>query len=302
MRSRSDPFHELLGVPHVDNTELERRWSNVLKISEVPWLTGHTLQGEPVFPAAGNDSMAFEAAKSIIGNRPIKLIELRDLVIRKAISFRGESDPAAETLVTLTDITPSKSSLKSRAAKFSVYSAAIKSAPDLEVNASVTNVIFGEPSMSVLPPIQLDDSNMTETDSKRFYTSLSTIGYEYSDSFRTMANLKRKLNQATALIYSFDYGDESERLMVHPTLLDVAFQSAILAYSVPGDGRLWSLHVLPFFECIRLNPEHCATLPLYPVQLPVHAQLLAPEANTVDSIWGNLDILRADEQHAMIQV
>ncbi|THC88618.1 hypothetical protein EYZ11_011935 [Aspergillus tanneri] len=303
MRSRSDPFHELLGVPHVDNTELERRWSNVLKISEVPWLTGHKLQGEPVFPAAGYASMAFEAAKYIIGNRPIKLIELRDLVIGKAITFGGESDPAAETLVTLTDITPSKSNLKTRAAKFSVYSAAIKSARDLEVNASGTiNVIFGEPSMSVLPPTQLDDSNMTETDSERFYASLSTIGYEYSDSFRTMANLKRKLNQATALISSFGYGDESERLMVHPALLDVALQSAILAYSAPGDGRLWSLHVPTFFECIRVNPELCATLPLHSVQLPVRAQLLAPEANTVDSIHGNLDILSADEQHAMIQV
>ncbi|GLI77277.1 putative Hybrid PKS-NRPS biosynthetic cluster [Penicillium ochrochloron] len=303
MRSRSDPFHELLGAPHVDNTELQRRWSNVLKISEVPWLTGHTLQGEPVFPAAGYASMAFEAAKSIIGNRPIKLIEMRDLVIGKAITFGGESDPAAETLVTLTDITPSKSDLKSRAAKFSVYSAAIKSARDLEVNASGTiNVIFGEPLMSVLPPIQLDDSNMTETDSERFYTSLSTIGYQYSDSFRTMANLKRKLNQATVLISSFDYGDESERLMGHPTLLDVAFQSAILAYSAPGDGRLWSLHAPTFFECIRVNPELCATLPLHSVQLPVRAQLLAPEANTVDSIRGNLDILSADEQHAMIQV
>ncbi|OGM43967.1 Acetyl-CoA synthetase-like protein [Aspergillus bombycis] len=303
MRSRSDPFHELLGVPHVDNTELERRWSNVLKIPEVPWLTGHKLQGEPVFPAAGYASMAFEATKYIIGNRPIKLIELRDLVIGKAITFGGESDPAAETLVTLTDITPSKSNLKTRAAKFSVYSAAIKSARDLEVNASGTiNVIFGEPSMSVLPPIQLDDSNMTETDSERFYTSLSTIGYGYSDSFRTMANLKRKLNQATALISSFDYGDESEGLMVHPALLDVAFQSAILAYSAPGDGRLWSLHVPTIFECIRVNPELCATLPLHSVQLPVRAQLLAPEANTVDSIRGNLDILSADEQHAMIQV
>jgi hybrid polyketide synthase/nonribosomal peptide synthetase ACE1 len=239
MRSRSDPFHELLGVPHVDNTELERRWSNVLKISEVPWLTGHKLQGNPVFPAAGYASMAFEAAKSIIGNRPIKLIELRDLVIGKAITFGGESDPAAETLVTLTNITPSKSDLETRAAKFSVYSAAIKSARDLEVNASGTiNVIFGEPSMSVLPPIQLDDSDMTETDSERFYTSLKTIGYEYSDSFRTMENLKRKLNQATALISSFDYGDKSGRLMVHPALLDVAFQSAILAYSAPDDGRL----------------------------------------------------------------
>ncbi|KAK2593324.1 hypothetical protein QQS21_008967 [Conoideocrella luteorostrata] len=150
MRSRSDPFHELLSVPHVDNTELERRWSNVLKISEVPWLTGHKLQGEPVFPAAGYASMAFEAAKSIIGNRPIKLIELRDLVIGKAITFGGESDPAAETLVTLTDITPSKSNLKTQAAKFSVYSAAIKSARDLEVNASGTiNVISGEPSIKM---------------------------------------------------------------------------------------------------------------------------------------------------------
>ncbi|KAH7077443.1 putative lovastatin nonaketide synthase [Paraphoma chrysanthemicola] len=303
MRTRSDPFHELLGVPHVDNTELERRWSNVLKISEVPWLTGHKLQGDPVFPAAGYASMAFEAAKSIMGSRPVKLIELRDMVIGKAITFGGESDPAAETLVTLTDITPSKSDSKTRAAKFSVYSAAIKSARDLEVNASGTiNIIFGEPSLSVLPPIQVDDSNMAETDSERFYTSLATIGYEYSDSFRTMENLKRKLNQATALISSFDYGDESERLMVHPALLDVAFQTAILAYSAPDDGRLWSLHVPTFFECIRVNPELCATLPLHSVQLPVRAQLLAPKANGVDSIRGNLDILSIDKQHAMIQV
>ncbi|KFY29675.1 hypothetical protein V494_08556 [Pseudogymnoascus sp. VKM F-4513 (FW-928)] len=303
MRLRSEPFHELLGVPHVDNTELERRWSNVLKIAEVPWLTGHKLQGEPVFPAAGYASMAFEAAKAIIGNRPVKLIELKDLVIGKAITFGGESDPAAETLVTLTDITSSKPNLKIRTAKFCVYSAAIKSARDLEVNASGTiNVVFGDPSMSVLPPIQVDDSNMTETDSERFYTSLATIGYEYSDNFRTMANLKRKLNQATALISSFGHDDESERLMVHPALLDVAFQSAILAYSAPDDGRLWSLHVPTFFKSIRVNPELCATLPMHSVQLPVRAQLLAPEANSVDSIRGNLDILSADQQYAMIQV
>jgi hypothetical protein len=51
-----------------------------------------------------------------------------------------------------------------------------------------------------------------------------------------------------------------------------------------------------------VNPGLCATLPLHSVQLPVRAQLLAPEANAVDSIRGNLDILSVDKQHVMIQV
>ena len=62
IRARSEPFHELLGTRSPDGTEGELRWSNLLKPAEIPWLTGHQLQGQTVFPAAGYVAMALEAA------------------------------------------------------------------------------------------------------------------------------------------------------------------------------------------------------------------------------------------------
>ena len=55
--------HELLGVLSPYSTARDLRWTNVLKVAEIPWLTGHQLQGQMVFPASGYVAMALEAAR-----------------------------------------------------------------------------------------------------------------------------------------------------------------------------------------------------------------------------------------------
>ena len=52
-RNRSQPPHELLGTRYDDGSENELRWRNFLSVQELPWLEGHQIQGQAVYPAAG---------------------------------------------------------------------------------------------------------------------------------------------------------------------------------------------------------------------------------------------------------
>lgn len=82
------PRHELLGNIAPDFSELEPRWRNVLRLSEVPWIKHHNIQDVVVFPGAGYISMAIEAALQLAhltDQTNIKGVRLRDLSFHKAL-------------------------------------------------------------------------------------------------------------------------------------------------------------------------------------------------------------------------
>lgn len=300
-RLRGSAFHELLGVPDVNNTEGVLRWRNFLKSSEIRWLDGHQLQGQTVFPAAGYVAMALEAGKNLAGDRNIQVLEVRDLVIGKAITFDEGANFAAETLVSLTDITASKKNAEKRqTANFSVYSCPNTSTVDLDLVAEGTiNIVYGTPSFSTLSSTPIDATNFTQVDRDAFYTSLVDLGYGYNGPFRTLDSLKRRLGQASASVSTYGYADEEDILMVHPTMLDVAFQASFLALSAPGDERLWSLHVPTSIKCIRVNPELCASLPMSSTRLPLSTILHEPDSA---SFCSSIDVFSRDGQQALLQV
>ena len=298
-RPRGAAFHELLGVPSPNNTDLDLRWTNFLKANEIPWLDGHQLQGQTVFPAAGYVSMALEAGKKLAGDRSIKVLEVHDLTIGKAISFDEGPNFAVETLVTLTGISTYQN-MKPTTADFAVYSCPNTGSTDMElVSSGKINIIFGTPSFSTLSSTPLHDSNMTEIDSDRFYSSLVSLGYGYDGPFRTLSSMKRRLNQARAIVSTYGYDDDNDPLIVHPTMLDVAFQASFLAQSSPGDEQLWSLHVPTSIKCIRVNPELCASLPTASTNLRLSAVL--HELDSI-AIRSSVDVFSEDGQQALIQV
>ncbi|KAF2721125.1 putative polyketide synthase [Polychaeton citri CBS 116435] len=55
--------HELLGNLSPDINQMEPRWRRYIRLKDLPWLRGHTVQGEVVFPAAGYLAMATEAIR-----------------------------------------------------------------------------------------------------------------------------------------------------------------------------------------------------------------------------------------------
>ncbi|KAK4224395.1 lovastatin nonaketide synthase [Podospora fimiseda] len=316
IRGRKQPFHELLGIMDPGSSVRELRWNNVLKVSEIPWLEGHQLQGQTVFPAAGYVAMALEAARCLAEQRGTKeaaeLFELHDLTIIKAITF--DEDVGIETQVTLTQVRQEQDGVV--AADFSCYSCTMaptvraSEQPDFEIIATGTvKIVVGTRTFTALAAGPAPDTtNMSDVDTDRFYSSLLRHGYGYSGQFRTMSSIKRRLNQASVRVASYPYADNDEVderqtvYLVHPTMLDVAFQSSILAFSAPYDGRLWSLHVPTAIGRIRVNPEVCAALPRAGFNVPVRAVVSGSEDHQESFGGSTIDILGHDEESSMVQV
>lgn len=301
MRERTKPGHELLGIQSPNSTTRDLRWSNVLKASEIPWLDGHQLQGQIVFPAAGYVAMALEASRSLAADKAVELFELHDLSVPRAITFDEGDNSGVETLVTLTKIQHHQNQICT--ADFSCYSLPVVSTgskQEMELMASGTlKIVFGAPSVNALSCTPLEDYNMYPVDTDQFYSSLSKLGYGYTGPFRTLSSVKRRLGHAVGLIDSYAYPDaDSPVYLVHPSTLDVAFQASILAYSAPSDDHLWSLHVPTAIGSIRINPEVCAMQPTSGSQVPVCTVL----NNASESFSGCIDLFSEDGQYGMIQV
>ncbi len=299
-RGRKQAPHELLGAPSSDSNARDMRWSNVLKVSEIPWLDGHQLQGQTVFPAAGYVAMALEASRSLAADKTVELFELYNLSIPRAITFEEGDTLGVETLVTLTAIEHHQDQIVT--ADFSIYSCpniSTGSEHDMELMASGTvKVSLGNPSIAALSCTLVEDS-MSAVDPDRFYAALSKLGYGYSGPFRGMSSMKRRLNHSSAKVDTYAYTDNEATLyLVHPSMLDVAFQSSMLAYSAPGDKRLWSLFVPTAIGTIRVSPEVCALLPISGTQVPVCATLNSES----ESFSASIDIFSEDGQQSMIQV
>ncbi|OJJ70821.1 hypothetical protein ASPBRDRAFT_126737 [Aspergillus brasiliensis CBS 101740] len=305
MRQRGAAFHELLGVPSPDNTDQDLRWTNFLKTSEIPWLDGHKLQGQTVFPAAGYVAMALEAGKCLAGDQSVQVLEVRNLTIDRAITFDDGAGFAVETLVALTGISPrsaatKSSSSSSQMADFAVYACPNTGSLGMElVSKGQVHIVYGTPSFSVLASSPLDDSNMTAIDREQFYSTLSSLGYGYNGPFQTLAETKRRLGQASATVATYAYSDDERPLIVHPTMLDVAFQASFLAQTSPGDEQLWSLHVPTSIKCVRVNPELSASLPLASVELPLSAVLHEPESISLHS---SVDVFAENKHETLLQV
>lgn len=308
-RQRKQPFNEIIGVLCPNSTARDRRWTNILKLSEISWLEGHKLQGQTVFPAAGYCVMATEAARSWASDRQVKMFEIEDLEIPKAIAFDEDTNAGVETLVTLSSISISSEQLHADetsivTAEFACYACpvcpALGKETDMDLMAKATiKIICGDPCPDALISYPLEDYNFNFVDTDVFYKNLLDLGYGYENSFRTMHTMKRRLNQATGLIKTYPYSESDlTRYLIHPTELDVAFQASMLAFSAPGDHRLWSLHVPTAIRSIRINPKICLSIPPFGIDVPICATL--SESN---EFRASIDIFshRGGDQ-AMIQI
>jgi acyl transferase domain-containing protein/NADPH:quinone reductase-like Zn-dependent oxidoreductase len=65
IRERSEPPHELLGMPVPGNDPSSSVWRRVLKVADTPWISDHMVQGTIVYPGAGSICMAIEAVRQL---------------------------------------------------------------------------------------------------------------------------------------------------------------------------------------------------------------------------------------------
>lgn len=300
MRLKQKPVHSLLGDESPDSGPHYWSWRNLLRASEIDWLSGHQVQGQTVFPAAGYVSTAFEAGRRLASGKDVSLIEISDFTIHQAIVFE-QDDAGIEVLISLAEI--DKIGSDRMQAKFT-YSASSTRDDDLSLAASGTvRVFLGESSRTILPERATDTAHMIHVDSDRFYSSLASLGYNFTGRFRSLTSMRRKHGKSSCMVRILPReADDDERLLVHPAELDAAFQSVILAYSYPHDDQLRSLHLPTNIGCIRVNPALCATTGSDGSELvPVDAAL-SGGLSKAQGFSGDINLFTTSSPNAAIQV
>lgn len=256
LRERDAPVHELLGVRSFHDADpYELRWRNILKLDEIPWLRGHRFQNQVLFPGAGYAVLALEASKALSNGRSVKLVEIEELEIFKAITLE-EDGPGTEIIFSLNLIDRPNHEAGSVAADFSCFSCHDERKGVLDKCAGGRlYVTYGIPSEDTLPGRVLNQAEPSKipVTTEKFYDSLLDIGLEYTDLFRTIEDIARRGQKATASTRKVS----SSGLMVHPALLDVCFQSIIAALGFPGDGTLWTTYLPVRIARLRVNPVLC---------------------------------------------
>lgn len=292
IRTRSDRVHELLGHRCPDSTQHEIRWRHMLRPKEIPWIKGHQLQGQIVFPAAGYVSAALEASHLVFQDAPILCIDVLDLEIEQALTF-DEEDTMIETLFSMTDI--QKHGAYEATAKFTYNAARAMASGSLSLLASGRiRVQYGEPSATMLPARNKHAPNLMKVQEKSFYDALRKLDYQYSGPFVALSGIERRLGTATGYISTV----EDSTLMVHPAVLDVAFQSVFLAACAPDDGTLWSMHVPTRVRRVSINPLLCLSEMGPNKKLPFDA-IRVPYTK---SIIGDVELYPVESENAMVQV
>ena len=189
-RLRADR-HAILGVPVPVSIESHPRWRNYLRLSELPWLSEHIVDGKIVFPAAGYISMAIEAKVRQAGNAmDIKNIILRDVSVKSALTLT-DKDVGTEVVLELRPVSISAKNVSDSWNEF-VICAFDDSGRSTEHCRGLVSAEQGSPASikRVKPYPSLSD---LEKNSNRrilvqnYYERLDSLGLQYGENFKLLS-------------------------------------------------------------------------------------------------------------------
>ena len=299
MRTRKSPVHELLGSVCPDGTLVQKSWRNLLRMKEIPWIQGHALQNQTVFPAAGYVATAIEASKYLDISGTPHLVEIQDFIIHQALVF-NDDDAGAETLFSFVNITSEGDAVVSALFTYHAATGTNSDSNAMTLMASGKLRLLGATPTSIdLPSRVPPGPNMIEVEAERFYTSLAEMGYGYTGPFKALSSLSRKLGEATGLVANPKSDGVTEPLLVHPAMFDAVIQSVILAYCYPNDGQLWSLHLPTSIDRIRVNLRLCASIAGQSSLLPFDSVV---RKNQRSGIFGDAKVYSGPDEQMIVQL
>ncbi|EME79470.1 uncharacterized protein MYCFIDRAFT_93879, partial [Pseudocercospora fijiensis CIRAD86] len=232
--------HELLGRRVADDSDNEMRWRNVLKVSELPWTRGHVFENAILFPTVGYVALAVQAAAEIAGLDRIKLVEVHDLVIPRALVLE-DNHAGVEIVFSVRRRQPASHDALTVDTDFACHSSVQGGA--LEKNASGRLIIelfssndeedhLGD--VNLLPERRPCRSGTTSIEGEAYYQAiLKTTGLNYTGIFRGMKHIRRTLGFSSARA-SWPAEDVGDQYIAHPGLLDVALQALLAAKMNPA--------------------------------------------------------------------
>uniref|UniRef100_A0A8H7N118 Carrier domain-containing protein n=1 Tax=Bionectria ochroleuca TaxID=29856 RepID=A0A8H7N118_BIOOC len=219
--------HTLLGAVVPGSQNQRPIWRNYLRLSEIPWLNGHCIQGKVIFPAAGYISMALEAVSTITDSTTG--FQIRDVVFKNALVLTS-NDAGTEVLL---EIQPLTVSAKSTSSTWYLFCVSSYGDGDRLVEHCRGQIRAGLGSESRTRVLSRDErakiNNATDRrkPASLYYKQLQSIGLQYGDDFRL---LKGDIDSGPGVsvgTLEFDpsplVASAADRCIVHPAFLDSAF-------------------------------------------------------------------------------
>ena len=228
-RLRAD-LHALLGSPVAGSVESHPRWRNFFRLSEIPWLSEHVVEGKIVFPAAGYICMAIEAiANTIPDGIDIKEIDLRDISVKAALLL-AENDIGTEVILELRPLSTSAKSTSDSWMDFTIFS--------YEESGRCVEHCHGLISAERGPPAPIERIEPCETveelrqKSERrcilqtYYQRLDALGLRYGENFKLLSDdIESGPGFAFAPLTFCQKkisAEAADRCILHPTLMDAS--------------------------------------------------------------------------------
>ncbi|KAI8627214.1 beta-ketoacyl synthase domain-containing protein [Xylariaceae sp. FL1651] len=295
LRGAENKPHLLLGKLAAHSTPAALQWHNSIRPRDMPWLDGHQLQGQTVFPGAGYVVMATEAALHVAAGRSVQLIEITDLQIFKAVTFDDENSLVELSLSFEIDL--ESASVDQITARFRIDCCLAKESAMSPSTSGKIIITCGPTSSQALPNAQPEPPHMAKISVEAFYKELSGVGYDYTKEFRGIASIRRADNRSCGIIRLPGSADDS--LLLHPATLDVAFQTLIAAVSAPGDGLMRSLLVPTAIGRIALNPWLCGQVEQSCEEVHYNA---SGTASQVSAIRGDIEVFDPRNQQVLFSI
>ncbi|TVY37671.1 Polyketide synthase [Lachnellula subtilissima] len=300
-RTQSQPRHELLGhsITHGKHDKCEVHWKQLFRVNELPWLAGHSIDGEVLFPASGYLAMAYEAATRLVDEKePLHLVELHNIDIVRAMRLEEDSS-GLEVVFTIRITSRSNDCIT---AEVACYSGAVDSAQPLDAPQAGLTVHFtggvrlwlGQPHKDDLPPRIKPLLPMDTLDMGQLYSSLGRVGFNYAGLFQAPSMLRR-LNHAVVTLSSPPENSQI-RACMHPAPVDTAIHGLFAGLSFPGDGRLGSIYLPTRIESVRISMMPSKA---HATELTADATVTSTDSTTIK---GDVDLFDAAEARTVVQI
>lgn len=231
--------HPLLGALTPGSTPFNMRWRTFLRISELPWLKQHVLDGKIIFPGAGYITMAIEALyRNASKSGSVRLQDVK----MKAPLMIDESDVGVEVYLEL------------RGNRFQVASFyGGKWSENCIGSIAFCNSSYK--NRASIDPVSLKKRVSART----MYRAIERAGLYLGPRFSLIQGQILCGEEAVLAKVSYDENvyNEHEASALQPGLLDVCFQSAFLGIQA-ATGGAGAIFVPNFIKSLQFSPGSAA--------------------------------------------
>ncbi|MCJ1283110.1 hypothetical protein MMC26_002437 [Xylographa opegraphella] len=254
-RGQSQGKLDLLGKPVSDWNPLEAKWRNNLRISEMPWMEDHIINGSLVYPGAGMLVMAIEAANQMAdATQSIAGFELKDVLFSRWLKIPQDSEGIETQLsLHLSQDSPSAvsawSEFRLSAYENEKWHECCSGSVRVKYEATTDEVDMGKEDLEALKASCEIEATMTEScqqtlDAKMMYQHLAKDGSKYGSAFQRIVEVQfGEQNQAKARIELFKWpgAEHPQTHVIHPTTLDSIFHLSLVGFAKGGQKDIPTL-------------------------------------------------------------